>query len=623
MPTTNANRLGPASCHSAPDPAVSLSTSGTSLGPVVWTLTCIAGSAVPERVVLDGPVVIGRDPHCDVRVRDDRTSRFHAQLMPATNGVVVTDRDSANGTWSGERRLTEDSLSDGDLLGIGGAVFVVATNTGHGSVVSDDGNALKLTSEHPTRAWQPGDDPHALAAVHQALHQVLSQPTATRAKALAATIGQLVGAGRAALIWRQRVIGDLAPALTRRLADGNQARLWQLGHDLAGATIAREAIGSALSAPLSTEGHLIAVRGLDDEPFGSAELNRLALFAAEAPAALAGVAPAPGEPSPAPAHPATAALVGDSPPMHQLRGRIQRLATTDATVLVTGESGTGKELVARALHQASGRAGGPLITVNCAAVAENLFEAELFGHERGAFTGADQARPGRIRRADGGSLFLDEIGELPLPMQAKLLRVLQEGEVEPVGGGTTVSVDVRVIAATNRDLAAEVAAGRFREDLYFRLDVLRVRTPALRERLADLPALAQHLAARAADELGLPAPALDADAIAHLQSATWPGNVRQLANSLTRAVAMAASHVLTATDFELDSAAAPAVPPQPDTGPFPTLAAVELAHVRAALARTGWNRSQAARLLGISRPTLLKKITANGLQPPETGSKPA
>jgi two-component system response regulator HydG len=256
------------------------------------------------------------------------------------------------------------------------------------------------------------------------------------------------------------------------------------------------------------------------------------------------------------------------------------------------------------------------VAVNCAAVASGLFEAELFGHEKGAFTGADQARSGRVRAADGGTLFLDEVGELPLEMQAKLLRVLQEGEVDPVGGGGPVAVDCRVVAATNRDLRGAIADGSFREDLFYRLDVLRLHTPALAEHRADIPALAEHLLSRSAADLNLPRAVLDDDAAERLSTAPWPGNVRQLDNVLRRALVQCRQGRITADDLDIedDETGQEAVVPAGD-GAFPTLAQVEAEHVRQALARCEWNKSAAARLLGISRPTILRKIADYGLRP--------
>jgi len=341
------------------------------------------------------------------------------------------------------------------------------------------------------------------------------------------------------------------------------------------------------------------VRHRDREPFAEADCARLGHFVAE-------VAPLPA----AGDDDGTAALVGESPAMRELRKRLRRFAASDAPVLVTGASGTGKELVARAVHACSGRAGGPLVAVNCAALAANLIEAELFGHEKGAFTGADRARPGAFREADGGTLFLDEVGELAPELQPKLLRALERGEVVPVGATTPIAANVRVVAATNRDLRAAIDAGEFREDLFYRLDVLRLETPDLAARREDLPMLVTHLLHREAAAQGLPVPAIADDAMDLLRESDWPGNVRQLANTLARALALCDERI-EPRHCELRPAE-PASDPVVE-GPLPTLAEVEARHVLATLDHCGWNKTRTAKMLGISRPTLLKKIADYGL----------
>jgi formate hydrogenlyase transcriptional activator len=223
---------------------------------------------------------------------------------------------------------------------------------------------------------------------------------------------------------------------------------------------------------------------------------------------------------------------------------VEQVATTDATVLITGETGTGKELIARAIHRRSERARGPLVKVNCAAIPDTLLASELFGHERGAFSGATERRKGRFEQAHGGTLFLDEIGELPHEMQVLLLRVLQEREFERLGGSTTLQVDVRLVAATNRDLAEEVRAGRFRSDLYYRLNVFPVRVPALRERREDIPPLVAHFAEKYGERFGRPISSIDRKTLDLLQSQNWPGNVRELENTIERAVILSRNGVL-------------------------------------------------------------------------------
>ncbi|MBT9553454.1 MAG: sigma-54-dependent Fis family transcriptional regulator [Hydrogenophaga sp.] len=242
-------------------------------------------------------------------------------------------------------------------------------------------------------------------------------------------------------------------------------------------------------------------------------------------------------------------IVGTSPSMVQIRGRIEKVATSMAPVLILGESGTGKELVARAVHECSHRAGGPFVAVNCGAIPDNLIEAEFFGARKGAYTGATQDRDGYFQAAKGGTLFLDEIGDLPLGMQAKLLRVIQERRVRPLGGVQEEGVDVRLVSATHRDLAALVKSGEFRQDLFYRLNVIGLRTPALRERREDLPELVQALLQRICSESGYATPALSDDALAWLRSCELAGNVRELENLLQRAMALSSGTTLQAHDF--------------------------------------------------------------------------
>ncbi|MCB1185305.1 sigma-54-dependent Fis family transcriptional regulator, partial [bacterium] len=232
-------------------------------------------------------------------------------------------------------------------------------------------------------------------------------------------------------------------------------------------------------------------------------------------------------------------MVGETPPMRDIRAQVARVAPTGARVLITGESGTGKELVARAVHEASERAGKPFVKVNCAAIPEELIESELFGAVKGAYTGATQTRDGKFLQAHGGTLFLDEIGDMSLKAQAKVLRALQEGEIERVGGNDTVRVDVRVLAATNKDLAAEAAAGTFREDLFFRLNVVPIHVPPLRARAADIPLLAEHFLASYLDENALPQRAFAPAALERLRGLPWPGNIRELGNAVERLAILA------------------------------------------------------------------------------------
>jgi len=314
-------------------------------------------------------------------------------------------------------------------------------------------------------------------------------------------------------------------------------------------------------------------------------------------------------------------IVAESAAMLETLRSARRIAQSKGTVLITGESGTGKERVAHFIHAESGRSEGAFIRVNCAALSETLLESELFGHERGAFTGAHKAREGRFELADGGTLLLDEIGEISAATQAKLLRVLEEEEFERVGGNQTLSVDVRVVATTNRNLAAEVAAGNFREDLYYRLHVLPIHLHPLRERAQDILPLAQHFVRHYAEQNGRSVPAVTPAAQLALQQWSWPGNVRELENVLQRAVVLLQGEALDVSDLSFGpvvgepGAARPGVPVATKSGPQSAhpqanrpLADIEREAILATLDCTGGNKTEAARRLGVSARTLSNKM---------------
>ncbi len=336
-------------------------------------------------------------------------------------------------------------------------------------------------------------------------------------------------------------------------------------------------------------------------------------------------------------------LVGDSPAIRSVYAIIEKVANTPSTVLITGESGTGKELIARALHENSSRHNGPFIKINCAAIPKTLMESELFGYEKGAFTGAVGAKPGRFELAHGGTLFLDEIGEIPVEMQVKLLRVLQESEFERVGGIKTIKVDVRLVTATNRDLAAELAAGGFREDLYYRLNVVPIHLPPLRERHEDIPLLVSHFIAKFNDRLRKEITHIEPAAVERLVSYNWPGNIRELENVIERTMLFCEGSVIRVANLpselmgggaeERAPAAVAQTPSQPNlaavTIPTPPQSEavgslkeavkaeterVERELIQRALDETGGNVTQAARRLKISRKSLQTKMKELGLR---------
>ena len=310
-------------------------------------------------------------------------------------------------------------------------------------------------------------------------------------------------------------------------------------------------------------------------------------------------------------------IIGTSSAMREVTEMVKVVAPTEATVLITGESGTGKELIARAIHSASNRKKRPLVTINCAALSETLLESELFGHEKGAFTGADRRRDGRFMQADKGTIFLDEIGEISMPMQAKLLRAVQEREIQRVGSDTVQSVDVRILAATNRDLKAEVEAGRFREDLYYRLHVMVLRLPALRERQDDVPLLANFFLERFAEKNRKTLKGFTPLAMDMLIRHPWPGNVRELENTVERAVILSMGEYVTekelpASMVEQYEPDGPARERDGQIGGKP-LEDVQKLAILATLEQTGGNKSEAAKILEITRTTLNNKLKKYGL----------
>ncbi len=312
-----------------------------------------------------------------------------------------------------------------------------------------------------------------------------------------------------------------------------------------------------------------------------------------------------------------AGILGASPQIRQLAERVESAAESEVAVLIAGETGTGKDLCARTIHERSRRAGKPFVVVNCAAIPDSLLESELFGHEKGAFTGADRRRIGRFETADGGTLFLNEVGELALASQAKLLRAIETSTFEPVGSSRSVRVDVRLIAATNRDLTVEIARASFRKDLYYRLNVIDIHTPPLRARRGDIPLLVSHFLAEIAARQKRPPPVLEAPVVAALASHDFPGNVRELVHALERAVALSRGGAVKLEHLPPDIAAASTPPQQSpaalggpeDLQPLgKALEQFEREYIQRALERAGGHRTRAAALLGISRKSLWERL---------------
>ncbi len=402
------------------------------------------------------------------------------------------------------------------------------------------------------------------------------------------------------------VLAELGPAL----ADLPVIVVTAFGGSAAAIEAMRRGAYDYLTKPFDLDEVLLTLR--------RALRQRALAFEVRALRARAGGVPAGSDDAPDDAEPE---LIGRGAAMRAVFKAIGLASATDASVLIVGESGTGKELVAAALHRHSARSAGPFIRVNCGALPEGLIESELFGHERGAFTGADRQRPGRFERAEGGTIFLDEVGELPVSAQAKILRVLQRREFERVGGTETLRSDARVISATHRDLPREVAAGRFREDLYYRLNVARIVIPPLRDRPEDIPPLADAILRRAERRHGWGELSISPEALAAICDRPWPGNVRQLENALARAAIASRGRAILPEHLDADPEAEPdpmAPPAGEPAGTLPLralLAEVERRAIRRALSACGGNRTQTAERLGISRRQLFDKIREYDLQP--------
>ncbi|HSP07417.1 MAG TPA: sigma-54 dependent transcriptional regulator [Acidobacteriota bacterium] len=310
-------------------------------------------------------------------------------------------------------------------------------------------------------------------------------------------------------------------------------------------------------------------------------------------------------------------LIGDSPAMEHLREQVEMVAARNSRVMITGESGTGKELVAYAIHRRSQRREGPFVRVNCAAIPHELFESELFGHEKGAFTGALQQRIGRFEQADGGTLFLDEIGEIPVALQPKILRALQENEIQRVGGQKDIRVDIRIVAATNRDLDEELRKGTFREDLYYRINVFPIEVPALRQHPQDIPLLVQHFLSRLCEENNMKRKGITDEALSLLGSYDYPGNIRELKNLVERLLILSKSESIEAGDVRRVLPQRPQEGAAPDSLLYSKLGDTERQLILRTLEENKWHISKVARILGLERSHLYKKMRKYGITRPE------
>jgi two-component system response regulator HydG len=518
-----------------------------------------------------GRTIIGRSDRCDVALPSDSVSRVHFSIEQRPDGWWVQDRSRHGTTINGER-IERHAVTSGDRIEVGAYTAIFA--------VEPPETASGATTAAPTAP-----------ASHEALLDVGESGVAT----LRAELHIVRGPRK----------GDSIQMNKPRSSVGGAGADVRLANDLPRhAFFVRVVRGRVMIEPGETSVSLAGTRVRELTPVLDGEEIRVGdhglVAQTEARVDRRADVSSFGD------------MVGQSPCMANLFGILARIAPHDDPVLITGPSGTGKELAARGLHEQGSRRDAPFIAVNCAAITETLFESELFGHEKGAFTGATQRQAGAFQQADGGTLFLDEIGELRLESQAKLLRALESGEVRRVGGASVEYPDVRIIAATNRNLPEMVRAGTFREDLYFRLAILTVRMPGLRDRTGDIPLIARTLLRR-----HHPSATLAASAIATLERHPWPGNIRELKNVLTRAFVLGGPQI-TADTLAFD-------PWYTNDGPEVARTPAEpltLHTLRAAISRHGGNRTKAAQELGIPRSTLNYKLQILTEGAGATGSSP-
>jgi len=613
-------------------------------------LIVIEGRTSPEEVEIGTGILIGRAREADLRLFDETASRRHALVGPREGRTVLEDLDSANGVLlNGEAVEGKAALFDGDEIRIGEVRmrFLSAAGADRETVAAAErveaavdpdaadpaADLADTASSRRLRLVCDGATACADAASEGEVPGILLALAAEAFEPDRATVSLLRPGGATAVV-AAHPGGASAPTsgtLRRRVVEEGEAVLVRdaLDSDARGGSsrsIVASRFRSTLAAPLRTsEGTLgyVVVEALEPGRYGEQDLRALAAAARQAALALRnlrrlsgaraeagrlarGGSGAAGAPD----------LLGEAEALEEVRARIGKAAAVDSPVLVIGETGTGKELVARLLHAQGPRSRQPFVALNCAAIVEGLLESELFGHEKGAFTGATARHEGRVVQAGKGTLFLDEVGDLPAALQAKLLRVLSEGTFTRVGGRDTLTLACRVVAATNRDLAAMVEEGSFRQDLYYRLAVIEIGLPPLRERGRDVELLAEAAIERLSARLGRRPPRLGADAREVLARYAWPGNVRELFNVLERALVLHAGDTLSAADLPAevrrgrDAAAGEADAAAEAT----TLREAEHRAVLAAIRAAGGKKGLTAEILGVSWPTLNRKIREYGLE---------
>ncbi len=621
----------------------------------------MAGSLNPRLISLDGPrkgqildldldgTTFGRAPSGCIHLADSAVSRMHCTFKCVPDGSAsdggpaalfrVIDHDSHNGTFVNGLPVKERALKSGDEIRVGRSVFRFLLDAGSDSATpsvsfQDSGadmrtavwlrsqDSVYLQREVPGEATPTDRSAHSyrsLLKISAALQAVRGQDSL--AVRLLELLLESLPANRAAVVFLSDGVLQQSEAIAFGRAEGAGAKV-EIRRALAdhcvqarAATLWPGAAGTPciLAAPLMLSGRSVGILYLEGAPGADFDAEHLQFLTAVGVLAGAGIEDAREVDRLRADNERLQAevrhgMVGESKPMQDVWRFVSRVAPSDSTVMILGETGTGKELVARAIHESSPRANRPFVAINCASLTESLLESELFGHERGAFTGAVAQKRGKLEIADGGTLFLDEVGELPLPLQAKLLRVLQQREFERVGGTRTIHVDLRILAATNRDLQANVATGSFRQDLFYRLNVISIRLPALRDRREDVALLAQHFLSRFAERGLRHVAGLSPEARTCLVNYDWPGNVRELENAIEAAVVLGSTPSILPEDLpETVLEAAPVASAESYRG---VLQVQKRELILAALRETKGNVTAAGRRLHL-HPNYLHRLIRN------------
>jgi len=597
-----------------------------------------------------GEHVVGRGVGVEIALADESVSRRHAVVTVTDEGVTVLDLDSHNGTRVNGQPVKSAQLLEGDEVRFGDSRLVLEPAAAQATATVSVQHTEQPADRAERARWQATalpEDRRRLAILYEvgnAINSAVGVPEFI--ERILASIFEAVPAERGAILLWDEEEEEWVPAGVRVRAPGEDPgglavsraiidEAFEVGGPIrspdaaadsrfgASDSIAAFAIRSTICCPLLVRDERVGVLHLDTRrataAFTEADVRLVGAIANQAAIAIAN----------ARLHDTLRkenirlrralgtrhCIVGNSQAVRDLMRLVRRVSRSDATVLLRGESGTGKEVVARTLHALSPRRGRAFVCVNCAAVPETLLESELFGHEKGSFTGAVERRLGRFEQANGGTIFLDEIGEMPPSTQAKILRVLQEREFQRVGGTQSIRVDVRLVASTNRDLEAAIENEQFRSDLYYRLKVIEITLPPLRERRDDIPLLCDHFLGGIARDMGRQPPEVDPAATRALAAYPWPGNVRELRNVLERAMVLGVGRRLLPRHLPREVRRRTAA--VDELGDELSLAGSEQRHIAEVLDFTGWNKSRAATLLAISRPRLDRKIREYGLQPPD------